>query len=454
MVRAWVDDYKNAFDSLKGEKVSKPKDQKKDGVLEFKKNKVIQKNFDLKVVEHKSGAKIFFQPIAGTHVVSARAGFLGGLRADPKNKIGVSEMISKIWLSGTKTKSESEISDILEKNAAHMSPFSGRNSFGMHFQMLNHVESKIESLFEDVMLNSVFPEPEFERERGILEHQLKTLNDHPSSLVFADFMKCLYGEHPYSNETYGTAESISRIKQEDLAQLVQAHVNPKNLTICVAGGFDESLWMNTFESMISKMNEGKKFDEKFEHDTIQQDQKTFKVLDKEQSHLVYGFKGLSMYDERRHALTVMQTVLSGQGGRLFINLRDKASLAYSVSPVRMDGIETGYFGAYIGCSPEKGAKALDMMKQEFDNLMNTKIPEEELERAKTNIIGKHDIGTQKTSNVSSLVLFDEIYGIPHKTPREFAEIIRSVTAEDIQKLAQHLFSQHSVKSAVGPECPW
>ncbi|MES2768458.1 MAG: pitrilysin family protein [Bdellovibrionota bacterium] len=454
LLSTWVEDYKTTFDSFKAEKILKSKNPVKQESLEFKKNKIIHKSTDLKVIEHKSGAKIFFQPIEGTHVVSARTGFLGGLRADPKNKIGTSELISKTWLSGTKTKTESQISDILETNAAHMSPYSGRNSFGLHFQMLNQVESKIGNLLEDVIINSAFPATEFEREKEILTHQLKTLNDHPSSLVFMDFMKCLYGEHPYSNETYGTLETLSKIGQQDLSKLVDTYVNPKNFTACVAGGFDENYWMDLFDKMISKMNRGERFEKKFEHDTIMQDQKTFKVLDKEQSHIVYGFKGLSMYDERRHALTVMQTILSGQGGRLFMNLRDKASLAYSVSPVRMDGIETGYFGAYIGCSPNKGKKALEMMKVEFDTLMDKKIPQEELDRAKQNIIGKHDIGTQKTSNVSSLVLFDEIYGIPHKTPKEFAERIKSITANDIQKLAQHLFSQHSVKSAVGPECPW
>lgn len=454
LLESWVNDYTNAHSFIKDEKVLKFKSENKNSSLEFKKTKPFVKSNETKVIEHKSGAKLLFKPIPGTHVVSARVGFLGGLRADPRDKVGVSELISKTWISGTKTKNESEIADILENNAAYMSPFSGRNSFGMHFQMLNQVEGKLGDLFEDVMVNASFPKEEFEREKNILSHQLQTLNDHPSSLVFSDFMKCMYGEHPYANETYGTVESLSKITQNDLSKLVSTYANPKNLTVCVAGGFDEQLWLDRFDKVISKMNKGEKFDKKFEHDSILQDQKTFKLLNKEQSHLVYGFKGLSMYDDRRHALTVMQTVLSGQGGRLFINLRDKASLAYSVSPVRMDGIETGYFGAYIGCSPNKGTKALEMMKAEFDSLMDKKIPEEELDRAKKNIIGKHDIGTQKTSNVSSLILFDEIYGISHKEPKEFAEIIKSITAADIQKLAQHLFSQSSVKSAVGPECPW
>ena len=67
------------------------------------------------------------------------------------------------------------------------------------------------------------------------------------------------------------------------------------------------------------------------------------------------------------------------------------------APVRMDGLDTGYFGGYIGCSPEKGKKAIEMMKTEFDELTNTPVSQIELDRAKKYLIGKHDISLQKTS---------------------------------------------------------
>ncbi len=452
-ISKWAKDYKEAFDMLRPFSASSFIQEAKESPVVFRSKKT-QAAGTLKVVEHERGAKLYLQPLPNTHVVSARSGFLGGLRADPANKVGVSELLSKTWLAGTITKSESQLAEVLEKNAAHMSPFSGRNSFGVHLQMLNHVESHVSPLMEDVLLNSLFPKSEFEREKKILLNQIASLTDHPSSLAFAAFMKSLFGAHPYANETYGTLDSVGEVQAADIMGLTKELVTSQNFTMCVAGGFEEKVWIDAFESIVDKMEDGERFDSKFDHDNIQHDQKVFKVLDKEQSHIVYGFKGLSMYDERRYPLTVMQAILSGQGGRLFMNLRDKASLAYSVSPIRLDGIETGYFGAYIGCSPNKGAKAIEMMQAEFDQLASEKVSEIELERAKQNIIGKHDIGTQRTSSVSSLILFDEIYGIRHKTPSEFAELIRTVTRDDILRLAEFLFSQHCVKTVVGPECPW
>jgi zinc protease len=150
----------------------------------------------------------------------------------------------------------------------------------------------------------------------------------------------------------------------------------------------------------------------------------------------------------------MQAILAGQGGRLFLELRDKASLAYSVSPMRMEGLETGYFGAYIGCSPEKSGTAIKMMHEEFDKLKNTLVGEEELARAKRYLIGKHDIELQRNSNITSAILFDHIYGIDFLETYRYAEMIRAVTSEDVQALARRIFGQSPVISLVGPQAPW
>jgi zinc protease len=146
--------------------------------------------------------------------------------------------------------------------------------------------------------------------------------------------------------------------------------------------------------------------------------------------------------------------LAGQGGRLFIELRDKASLAYSVSPMRMEGLEGGYFGAYIGCSPEKSATALRMMREEFTKLVEAPVPEDELARAQRYLIGKHDIELQKNSSITSSILFDHIYGIDFLDTYKYGEHIRLVTSEKIQELAKKIFSQNSVTCLVGPKGAW
>ena len=86
---------------------------------------------------------------------------------------------------------------------------------------------------------------------------------------------------------------------------------------------------------------------------------------------------MNLTDPDRYVLQVIQAVMAGQGGRLFMELRDKNSLAYSVSPIKMESLETGYFGGYIACSPEKVEKSIELFDLEFKKICNTKIPQSE-----------------------------------------------------------------------------
>jgi zinc protease len=120
----------------------------------------------------------------------------------------------------------------------------------------------------------------------------------------------------------------------------------------------------------------------------------------------------------------------------------------------MDGTDCGYFGAYIGCSPEKAQTALRMLREEFQKIASVKIFDVELDRAKKYLIGRHDIELQRNSAICSSLLFDEIYGLPYDETFRFAEKINAVTSSDVLTIAQRIFSQNEVISVVGPISPF
>lgn len=446
----WVKEYAESFRDILKLPVANGSSDKRNISAKMQ---VARPHGEPKIIE-KSGAKIVFYPIENTKVVSCRVGFQGGLRADLPNKIGTCEMISKSWASGTTSQTEQQIAESIENYSSALSPFSGRNSLGLNLMTLSYQQKNIINTFKDVLLNPTFPEFPFTREKSIMLNHIQNLDDHPSHLVFMDFMSCLFKGHPYQNETFGTADTLRALKPSDLESAYKQLVNKQNMTCVIAGDYDAKFWEDQIDAIIDQMNTGKKFNKQFPHESVNHEQKTFKSLKKEQSHIVYGFNGLTLFDERKYALNVMQSILSGQGGRLFLNLRDKASLAYSVSPVRMDGLDTGYFGAYIGCSPDKGQKAIQMMKVEFERLMSELVSQEELQRAQKYLIGKNDISMQKTSNVSSNILFDVLYGQPIPTAKEYKEKTNAVTSKEVQELAQQIFSGAPVMSCVGPIMPW
>ncbi|WP_374021200.1 M16 family metallopeptidase [Bdellovibrio bacteriovorus] len=329
-------------------------------------------------------------------------------------------------------------------------PSGGRNSVGLSMDYLSPFEDKMLEIYADSLLHPLFPQDILEREKVVIKNQIKARNDNPAQLCVLSFLQEIFKGHPYARDMIGTEASINAINSEHLMAYYKKIAHAKNLTFCVVGDVNKDKWVNKLEEITKLLPKGERVANKFPIAELKESKKLYQPLKKEQSHIIVGYRGLTLKDPNRFTLEIIQSILSGQGGRLFIELRDKNSLAYSVSPMHMEGLECGYFGGYIGCSPEKSEKAIQMLKAEFQKLADTKVSEEELGRAQRYLIGRHDIELQRKSTICNALLFDDIYGLDYKDTLDVADKYFAVTPEDVQKLAQKIFSQPSVISLVGP----
>jgi len=177
-----------------------------------------------------------------------------------------------------------------------------------------------------------------------------------------------------------------------------------------------------------------------------------RALEKAQAHLVLGYPGLSLSSPDRETLEVLSAILSGQGGRLFLELRDKKSLAYSVSSFSMEGVDPGWFATYIGCGPAKVSEALAGMREQLAKMRETAPSAAELDRARTHLIGSQAIGLQRNSARAAVIAFDECYGLGASWSRGYAERVSAVTAEKVRALAEALLDpRRETIALVAPE---
>jgi zinc protease len=398
-----------------------------------------------------NGVRVLARPSFETDVFSAKLAFLGGGRAEDNQFAGLAELAARSWMGGTKTRAEAQIYNEIEAMAASISPLSGRNSFGLGLDALSSFEKPAQELFLELLTEPIFPVEVIEREKKIQLEQIKNRNDNASQIAIRQFMEKLFAGHPYSRDLLGSADSLKKIGQTEIQNYWNHIHKRKNLTFALSGAFDTDAWLTAIEKATSQLPEGRKFESKFPMTLPKKESLQYFKVQKEQSHLVIGFPGLTITNEDRFTLQVIQSILAGQGGRLFIELRDKKSLAYSVSPMRMEGVDAGYFGAYIGCSPSKVKKSLEMMKIEFQKLCSEPVPTAELERAKRYLAGRHDIDLQRVSSIASSILYDDIYGVPYDETFKLADKYGAITAEDILRVSQQIFQSAPVISLAGPD---
>lgn len=443
----WIPEFKKArkFKTFKAKKQKKSVKQ----IVVKEKSRPIKEN-ETELVRLDNGVRVLIRPNFDTKVISAKAAFLGGVRAEHDGMSGLTELLSRAWLGGTGKTSETEIYAKTEALAAGIGPVAGRNSIGLGLDVLAPQEEEARDLFLDILTNPVFPQEVIEREKKLQVEQIKSKNDSPSQIAVRQMMESLFGKHPYGRDMLGSEESLKDIRQKEVLEHWKTHACREDLTIVLTGAACTDSWLKEIERATNKLPSGKKFNRNFTAVYPEKEIHRFYELKKEQSQLVTAYPGLRITDKDRYVLHLIQSILAGQGGRLFIELRDKNSLAYSVSPMRMEGIEAGYFGAYIGCSPDKIEKALEMMRVEFRKLCDIRVGSDELDRAKRYLIGRHDIDLQRVSAIASSILYDDIYGVPYDESFHFGEKYRSVTSEDIMRVSQMIFEASPVVSVVGP----
>jgi zinc protease len=420
-------------------------------LFESKKEKKNKSAQTTQKVSFDNGLKVYLRQMSGANSVTIRSASLGGTRGLTSEQQGLTELLTRVWTSATKQRNEQKIIELCDTTASSISAYSGRNTFGLNMDCLTQFFDQATGLFEEFLIEPNFEKTYFEREREVMLHQIKAKNDHPTSVMGRLFYEKLFHGHPYSYDTLGTQESVGKLSPEVLTTYLRQQLTSKNFHLCIVGDYNEkklTKWLTKLDEHLPHFDYKKpnfKLAPRTANDFI------YSQMKKEQSHMMVGFYGLKLDDAERDVFEVMDTILSGMGGRLFQELREKKSLAYSVATQKFYGVEAGFFGTYIGCSPDKVDTALMMMLEEFQKLMTVPVSDAELARAIQNVIGSNDIELQKKSAIANTILFEEIYGMDSNLNFQAEKRFRNITKEQVKNLANRLLSQHFVCALVGPQ---
>ncbi|UCD84078.1 MAG: insulinase family protein [Deltaproteobacteria bacterium] len=370
-------------------------------------------------------------------IVALRAVFLGGLRFEDETHNGIYNFIAEMLTTGTKSRSAREIAEQIDRIAGRIDGFSGRNSFGISALFLSRFFDSGLELFTDIILNPAFDKVELGKKKKDILAAIKNREDDLAHLTFDLFAQTLYTRHPYRMTPLGTKDSIERIERADLIDFYQSSAVPENLVLVIVG----DIKAEEAEKKVSRYFQ----DFRGNHFSppelplplpLKKIRSSVKYLEKEQAHIILGFLGTTLDSDDRYPLEILNTVLSGQGGRLFLELRDKESLAYVVFSFSLEGLEPGYLGTYIACHPEKLDQAISGIKRELNRLREDKITTEELERAKNYLVGTYEIGLQRNSALATELAFNERYGLGWDYYQKYPARILEVSAEDVLLVAK------------------
>lgn len=400
-----------------------------------------------------NGLRVIIKENHRLPLVSLRATLLGGQRFEDPEHIGISQFVSEMLTRGTKKMSASEIASTVESWAGELDGFSGKNSFGISAKFLEKDLYQGLNLLADLILNPMFPENEIAKIREDTLAKIKAKRDSPRELLSDLFNKTLYLTHPYGRPRTGTEESITSITRSDLAKWYRSLAVPSNLVLAVVGDVRKDDLVAHLRELFRDFGSTPFTPpEILPEPMLQKEREAHLERPGEQVHLMIGYLGVDMKSRYNAPMELIDTALSGQGGRLFRELRDRQSLAYTVSSFRGPGLETGLFGVYIACDPEKLTIAREAIFKELARIKEDGLTKKELEDAKKYLLGNQAIDLQTNGSQAMRMALDELYGLGYDHLRRSIKEIEDVSLEDITRAARTIIipDRHTL-ATVGPK---
>ena len=396
-----------------------------------------------------NGAALHVEPRREVPVVALRGALLGGLLIEDERNAGITHFVTSMWMRGTRAHGNAELAHAIESIAAEIDPFAGRNSFGLGLEALSERFLPALDLFAEVLLEPAFEPDELERERKDTLAALARREDRLGARVFDIFAQAQWRTHPYRLPIIGNVETVSSFTREDLIAHHARWLRGGNLVLAVSGDVDPDAVAEAIAHRLNALDPGEfVWTEPPVEPAPREIREVELRKDRAQAHLVVGFRGLTLHDPDRFALEVIAQLLAGQGGRLFLELRDRRGLAYAVNAMNIEGLAPGLFAVYVATSPDKLDESKQSIFAELRTLLESPPPAVELERARRYLAGNFEIDRQRAAARAAHMAADARYGLGPDAQRRYTEQVLAVSADDVLRVARRIVDLDAYTLAV------
>lgn len=360
----------------------------------------------------------------------------GGDSLIEENEQGLPALAAKALTRGTSRLTNTELEDFMSDRAASMGATSGRTIFAFDAKFPTRFTEELLPVIGQTLTEPAFRPEEVDRSRMDQISEIKRREDRPMGLMFRHLFPLLFKGGPYGYLHDGTVDILTELTRKQVWNYWHQQ-SRRPFVMSVSGDFDRES-IEAFAKGLAETLAPEPDPTEYGAPVWREEhEKTLNLPDRNQAHLLLTFPVPGKLDAEATAeLTVLKSVLSGQSGLLFRDLRDKQGLAYTVTALLWQADEAGILGFYIGTSPEKVEQSMDGFKKVAEDLKKNLLPENEIVRARNIIEGDYYQDKQTLLSRSREAAGLMVRGLPRDYEAKLIELATKVTPEDIREIAR------------------
>lgn len=376
-----------------------------------------------------------------------------GALDEPKEKSGLSNLVSALLDEGTKTRKSSDISEEIEFIGASLNSSAESDYISITLSVLKKDVEKGFEIFSDIIINPLFPENELKRQKDQIIGYLKQKEEEPLFIAGRAFNKEVFGEHPYSRLVEGNSETIPAITRKNIMDFHSAYFIPNNATLTIVGDLNAAELDVLLKKYFDPWTAAKQ-PKKPKNQLPQEKNKKVIKIDKDiaQANIVIGHIGISRDNPDYYSVSVMNYIL-GSGGfssRLMQTIRDEMGLAYDIHSFFSANKEKGAFQVSVQTKNETANKVIEEIVKQIEKIKKENVSDQELSDAKSYLTGSFPRRLETSRKTADFLAAVEFYNLGLNYAEKYSSYINSVSKEDILRVAKkYLDPQNLVIVVVG-----
>ncbi|HBD08702.1 MAG TPA: hypothetical protein DCZ69_10620, partial [Syntrophobacteraceae bacterium] len=383
---------------------------------------------------------------------------LGGLLLEDAERPGLAKFTASLVTAGTKKRTKLGIAQAIEGVGGSIHATAANSTYAVAVKVLKEDLDLALDILADVVQNAQFPQEEIEKRRKDFLLAIQRQDEDWQTELMRLFKKNYFHDSPYGHDPYGTTDSVSAFRRDDVVNCYRRMVNPAHSALAVYGDVDLSELTGKIQQKFAswKGDDGKLPAWPDETAPVGVNKEVEVKNEKTSAALFVGTPGLSIDDPQRPILDVLAAVISGVGypsGRLHQALRGGTEdLVYAVHGFPFYGVKAGFFGVVTQTTMANLSKVQEIVLDNLTRMANEPVPEAELKAAKDLAVTMHQLRLESLDAQAQSATVNEVLGLGWNYDNRYPDLIRSVQPSDVQQLAQRLFGQRLLVRTL-PEKP-
>jgi len=408
-----------------------------------------------------NGLRVLTQPMPSARSVSVGM-FVGvGSRHEDDQHAGLSHLLEHLVFKGTRHHPDpGDLSEAVEGCGGALNASTDRELTVYSAKAPAEAADRALDVVADLVFRPLLRASDLAAEKPVIIDEIRMYQDSPGDHVFTIFDEMLFDRHPLGREIAGTPQSVRRARRDGVLAHWARWYRPEHVVLAVAGNTTHAAVLARAERWFDGDGDGGgpgASQPARTHTTlppVPAPPGTVRVGRRKlsQGNLCLGMTGVSRDDPDRWALDLLGAVLGdGMSSRLFLELRERRSLAYDVSTFASTFADCGVVGVHAGFDPEHADRVVAAILEQLERVVQEPVTPAELERARAYTRGRLQLRMEETGAVASWLGSGESLLPRILSVEEVLEQLDALTAEDLLRVARAYTRPDQARLAVlGP----